>query len=205
LEETGHFWTPLDVLHEVCKNNLSRREFYEKKAKKYGASFEKVTWLMCGRALRALPSFIREYQLRNALQAAFPKASFYQDEDLDRKYHCDIKMTMNDQEYYFWSFLSSTRSIYQFVDKFKANRFGHIADGLHVLCPFDRTEESAASYKGWNFYSIQYVNEVKNAIYHKPRLYYDDVKDGTAFMTKTFKRPVVVEKYTSVITHKQAV
>ena len=194
LEETGKFWTPLDIIHEVCKNNLQRRKFYEKKATALNMTFEKVTCFMCGRVLRALPSYIREYQLKNALQAAFPKATFYQDADLDRKFHCDVKMTLNDRDYFFWSFISSTRSIYQFIDKFKTNRYGYIADGSHVLCPFDRKEQKSASYKGWCLYSHEYINEIKTAIYQKEHLDYDAVKDGQLFSTKAFRRPVVVDK-----------
>jgi hypothetical protein len=29
LEESGECWTPLDMLHDVCKNNLAKRSFYE--------------------------------------------------------------------------------------------------------------------------------------------------------------------------------
>lgn len=194
LEQRGTFWTPCDILYEMCKHNIERRSFYEKKAKNYNITFEKVTWLMCGRALRALPSYIREYQLKNALQNAFPKAYFCQDEDLDRKFHCDIKMTLNDTDYYFWSFISSPRSIYQFVDKFRNNRYGVVSDGKHVLCPFDRKEERDASYRGWAFYSSRYINEVKTAIYQKEPLDYYTVQDGVMFNTSAFKRPVVIEK-----------
>lgn len=31
LEASERFWTPLDILYEVCKHNLNDREFYEKK------------------------------------------------------------------------------------------------------------------------------------------------------------------------------
>jgi hypothetical protein len=202
LEQRGSFWTPCDILYEMCKHNLNKRNFYEKKAKVHKMSFEQITWLMCGRALRALPSYIREYQLKNELQIAFPKATFFQDEDLDRKFHCDIKMTLDDHDYFFWSFISSTRSVYQFIDKFKANRYGHIADGSHVLCPFNRKEEGLASYKGWAFYSSRYINEIKTAIYQKEHLDYDNVICDAEFIFNRFKRPVVVNKISTRTTAK---
>lgn len=194
LDPTDRFWTPLDFLHEMCKHNLSKRKFYEKKAKANNMTFEQLTCRMCGRALRALPSFIREYQMSNALKTAFPKGKFSQDPDMDKRCHCDVRMELNGEMYYFWSFISSTRSIYNFVDKFKSNRHGVILDGHHVLCPFDRDEEKDASYKGWAFYSARYINEVKTAIYQKAHLNYEEVKDGVMFKTTTFKRPVVVDK-----------
>lgn len=198
LQATREYWTPLDVMYAVCENNIERREFYEKKAKKLRLSFEKITWMMCGRALRALPSFIREYQLCNELMLAFPKASFARDEDLDRKFHCDVLMEMNEKKYYFWSFLSTSRSLVQFVDKFRNNRYGHVPDGTHVLCPFDRKEESDASYKGWSFYSSRYINEIKTAIYQKKPIEYNSINLDTKFRLSSFKRPVVVEKQTEV-------
>jgi hypothetical protein len=197
LDPTDQFWTPLDFLHEMCKHNLSKRKFYEHKAKVNKMTFDQLTYRMCGRALRALPSFIREYQLSNALKVKFPRGKFSQDPDMDKRCHCDVKMELNGKVYYFWSFISSAKSIYNFVDKFKANRHGVIMDGNHVLCPFDRTREKDASYKGWAFYSSRYVNEIQTAMFQKAHLDYDDVKDGQLFSTKTFKRPVVVDKVSS--------
>ena len=194
LDPTDLFWTPLDFLHEMCKHNLSKRKFYEKKAQVNHMTFEQLTYRMCGRALRALPSFIREYQLSNALKKTFPKGLFFQDPDMDKRCHCDINMVLDGETYYFWSFISSAKSIYNFVEKFKDNRGGVIMDGHHVLCPFDRNEEKDASYKGWAFYSARYINEVKTAIYQKAHLNYEDVKDGVMFKTTAFKRPVVVDK-----------
>lgn len=196
LEAQNRFWTPLDIIHDVCKNNLERRDFYEKKAKKYCMTFERVTWLMCGRALRALPSYVREYQLKNSLQKAFPDGVFIQDAELDMKYHCDIKMELNGSEYYFWSFISSPRSIYQFVDKFRSNRYGQVVDGTHVLCPFDRLVEKDAAYKGWSFYSKEYINEVKQAIFKNEHLDYYEVHSGSVFNSGSFRRPVSVDKIT---------
>lgn len=194
LEKSDEFWTPLSILYEMCKHTLVNKNFYIEKAIEYNMSFDEVTWLMCGRAIRALPSYIREYQLRNALKSAFPMATFYQDEEMDKRFHCDIKMESNGQTYYFWSFISSQRSIYQFVDKFKNHRYGKILDGMHVLCPFDRYEESDASYKGWCFYSSRYVDEVKNAIFKKAHLSYDYILNTSIINVKNFKRPIVVDK-----------
>lgn len=198
LQLTREFWTPLDVLYAVCENNLARRKFYDAKSKKLRMSFEKITWLMCGRALRALPSFLREYQLMYELIDEFPRAEFSRDEDLDRKFHCDVMMEFNERTYYFWSFLSSSNSLVQFVDKFRNNRYGHVPDGTHVLCPFDRKEDSDASYKGWCFYSSKYLNEIKTAICQKTPIDYDSINLDTKFRLSTFRRPVAVEKQTKI-------
>lgn len=194
LEEKDDYWTPLDILHNLCKNNISRKSFYDGKAKKYNMSFEKVTWLMCGRALRALPSYIREYQLKNELEKTFPEGVFYQNADLDQHYHCDIKMDFKEQSYYFWSFYASTRSIFQFADKFKGNRCGEVLDGHHVLCPFDRKDESEASYKGWLFYSKNYLKKVRKAILEDKHLSYEQVLKSSVYDLDFYKKPVAIDK-----------
>jgi hypothetical protein len=198
LQEREAFWTPCDILYEMCKHNLERRDYYEKKAKKHKMSFEQVTWLMCGRALRALPSYIREYQLKNELQHAFPAAKFSQDENLDKKFHCDIKMTLNDKDYYIWSFLYSPRSICQFADKFNNNRHGVVMDGNHLLCPFDRMAHKNASYKGWSFYSSQYIDEIRVALFQRECEDYHNVSTN-AISLSFYRRPIVVTKHQPIL------
>lgn len=152
---------------------------------------------MCGRAIGALPSYIREYQLRNALKLTFPTARFYQDEQMDKKFHCDIKMDLDNQTYYFWSFISSQRSITQFMDKFKNHRYGNILDGIHVLCPFDRFNERFATYNGWCFYSDKYIREIKNSILFKSHVNYEAVINRVTIDIKEFRNPIIVDKNTT--------
>jgi hypothetical protein len=194
LDDSGEFWTPLDIVVEMCKHNMKNREFCEKKAKLLKMDFETLTFLMCGRALRALPSYIREYQLRNALSDTFPKGKFVRDETMDKKYHCDIKMILNDNTYYVWSFINSTKSIAQFVDKFSDNRYGHVPEGHHILCPFDRKRECGASYKGWAFYSKRYLEEVRIAMFQRTHIDYHTLDTAQLVKPTFYRRPVVVHK-----------
>ena len=52
------------------------------------------------------------------IKELFPDATLEQNEELDKNYHCDIKLNLNNNEYYVWSFVSSTRSIVNFAQKF---------------------------------------------------------------------------------------
>lgn len=195
LESSSDFWTPTDLLHNLCKHNLNNREKYEKKAKKMGISFDKLTWLMCGRALRALPSYMREHQLKNELENTFPNASFCQNAELDTYYHCDVKMTMNDEDYFVWSFLTSPRSIVNFASKFKGQRYGTISTGKHVLCPYDREKESEANFAGWMFYSKEYMDELKKAVLDTVPVVYDDVVKASVYDLEFYLNPIVIEKF----------
>jgi hypothetical protein len=178
----------------MCKHNLKNRKFYESKAKQLKMSFEQLTFLMCGRALRALPSYIREYQLRNALQEMFKKGNFVRDETMDKKYHCDVMMQLDGKTYYIWSFIFSKNSIAQFVDKFLDNRYGHVPSGHHILCPFDRKKECGASYKGWSFYSKQYLEEVRIAMFQRTHVDYSSLDQKQLVKPSFYRRPVVVHK-----------
>ena len=193
LEKSGEYWPPLNILHNICKNNLARKDFYEKKAKDKNMSFERVTWLMCGRALRALPSYIREYQLKNELQELFPDATLEQNEELDKNYHCDIKLNLNNNEYYVWSFVSSTRSIVNFAQKFKALRYGKVPNGYHILCPYDVLKNKDSAFYGWMFYSKGYMQDVKKAV-EKAALQYDDVVNASVYNLEFYKKPTLIKK-----------
>jgi hypothetical protein len=133
------------------------------------------------------------------LEKLFPEGTFEQSEELDQKCHCDIKMTMNDRDYYFWSFCSSARSIYNFADKFKGNRAGHVLNGLHVLCPFDnRAEKNKAQYKGWLFYSKKYMEGLKKSILDDEMLSYEQVLKTSVYDLDFYRTPSIVNKKSDV-------
>lgn len=196
LNEEQEYWTPLDVIYRVCENNVNDKKFYERKAKAMEMSFQRLTSLMCGRALRALPSFVREYQLRNALKNRFKGAFFEKSEELDTRTHCDVKMTIGENEYYFWSFVPSGRGIKNFSDKFKGNR-GALIDGVHVICPLDPHKPSKhCVFKEWCMYPNGYMDEIAQAIYNREHIKYADVCASAMMLEDSFyNHPVAIDKY----------
>ena len=130
----------------------------------------------------------------------FPKGKFSQSKELDEQYHCDVLMELDGKKYFFWSFVNSAKSIANFIEKFTDKR-GAVPSGYHVLCPFDRNKEKFASYKGWCFYSQDYLNEVKTAVYQREPLNYSEVCSSTDDKKKPpiaqmgfYRRPVVIFK-----------
>lgn len=196
------WWTPVEYLYELCLNNTKRKEFYDKKAAELGITYEHLAVVMCGRALRALPSFIREYQLANALHRKFPSATFCQDEYTDKYFHCDVKMEMNEQTYFFWSFIASEKSVRNFVQKFSDSRFGHVNDGIHVLCPFDRRDnvksgelKVKANYLGWHLYSREYLDVIENMVNSGEHKEYSELfANGSVCRLEMYHEPMVVYK-----------
>ena len=195
LIQTKPQWNMADCIYAVCEHALKDKEFYYKKAGTLGYSFERIVWLMCGRMIRSLPSFIREIQLENSLQQAFPKAHMDRSEKLDTTLHCDIAMTINGENYYVWSFVKSDRSIKNFCQKFSGKRYGHVPDGYHVLCPFDVFSSNSVCFNGWAMYSNEYVHSIKDAIKHKGKYQYDTVcLNGTIYSSEFYNKPVVITK-----------
>ena len=196
MEETREYWTPLDILYYVCElAETKNKAFYESKAKSLGISYERLVAQICARAIRTLPSWLREQQLRLALQHGFRKATFEQNEELDLHNHCDLKMVLDDKTYYVWSFILSTRSIANFASKFTDSRFGHVPSGAHLVCAFDRDNENhKVQYKGWAFHSKKYVDEVRAAIYQREPAKYENFCLTALRKIGSYNRPLVVVK-----------
>ena len=194
MEDTNEYWDPAKLLMAFCEFAIENKTKITAKAKAEKSTFEQLVIGMSGRLLRALPSYIREIQLKNSLVAAFKTATFEKDADLDKKYHCDIKMSLNDRTYYVWSFLSTQRAVVNFAAKFNSSR-GPVPNGYHLLCPFDRKGPRATMYKGWCFYSKEHTDDVLAAVYQtQPTEYQKALDDRLIYSLNFFKKPVVIEK-----------
>lgn len=195
LSKTYAYWTPLDVIVYVCDNNLSDRQFYQSKAKENNMSFEELTAKMCARALRALPSAIREHQLLAGLRTTFPTATITKDADLDLQYHCDAKMMYNGKTYWCWSFIAGKKSINKFAMKFTGTKGSIVAAGYHVLCGFDRfdtTKHIATQYYGWELYPESYFAEIKQYITNSTYYEYDNFIQNITTNKDLYEGPVIV-------------
>ena len=194
MEDTDQYWDPALLIYELCQMAIDEKELYTKTAIENNMSFEELVIGMSGRLLRALPSYIREEQLKNSLGDAFKTASFEKDANLDKKKHCDIKMILNGNTYYIWSFLSTQRSIVNFAEKFNGTR-GKVPNGYHLLCPFDRNGPRATVYKGWCFYAKEHTDDVIAAVYQNAAIDYNEsINDRLIYSQRFFSKPVVIKK-----------
>lgn len=192
LEDADQFWTPLDYLHSVCKHMLNDKTGYEKMAAsdRFNCDFNTLCVMICGRALRNLPSFIREYQQRNAIVLRFPDGTFEKDVKLDMQGHCDLQMFYKGVEYRFWSYQSTKRGLYNFEAKFAQKR-GSIANCMHVLCPIDTfTKANVCDYLGWRMYSKKRIDDICNLILDDKAIVYSTLD----FDETDFSVPMLVKK-----------
>lgn len=189
-------WTPLDIIIYVCENNLNNKEYYETRATKHKMSFEDLTAKMCARALRALPSTIREYQLLAGVKAYFPDATIKKDIDLDLQYHCDAKMTWKGKTYWFWSFIASKKSIDKFAKKFTGVKGSTIAAGYHVLCGFNRFDNEKHipnKYHGWDLYPESYLHEIQEHIFSSTYNTYETFTKSITSNEALYQGPTIVQ------------
>lgn len=176
VDEKIKYWTPFHVVAYVCTHNLKSKRFYSEKARDNGMSFEELTARMCARALRTLPSVIREYQLASLLSEIFRTALVEKSVYLDSNNHCDAKMTLNDEVYWFWSFVIGRHSIDKLYLKLSGFKGAVIAKGYHVLCGLDvhNVGENGDNFHDWALYSDVYAKKIIDIINEGPKYTYEE-------------------------------
>jgi hypothetical protein len=184
-------WTPADMVYGTCY--LAMKDPNVKlKAQQWGMSEEELISKMCGRALRALPSYLREHDLKCQLEARLPYAEFIQNEALDTVLHADLMMRYGGEDYYFWSFVNTPRSIANFQDKFFGHRQGHVPDGYHVTCPFSL--DYCEDIQGWKLYDSVAVRSIARMLDNPTHANYDNVEQVSQSTSMYFQTPKLIFK-----------
>ena len=184
-------WTPMDMVYGTCY--LANKDpNVEIMARKLNLKKEDLISKMCGRALRALPSYLREHDLKDQLKAKFPNATFKQNQALDTILHVDLMMKYKDNDYYFWSFVNTNRSLRNFEDKFLGHRAGYIPDGIHITCPFNLN--NCDEIDGWKLYDNLVVSEIADMIEYPDQAKYENVQAILNSRRDFFSRPRIINK-----------
>ena len=118
-----------------------------------------------GRGLRAFPSFVREMDLAYRLSERLPEGQCKRttpEEDVLK--HTDILISIEQEEYRVWSYISSNRGLQNTMERLRGKRKS-IRDGFHVLCPFNvYKKEAYEEQEGWRFYSETEIDKVVEVI-----------------------------------------
>ena len=190
-------YSPVDMIYGVCylaKNDQQLSKDISRCARKWHMSEDDLITKMCGRALRAMPSYIREHDMKDQIEQRFKGASFRQDELVDTTLHADLVMTHNGEQYYFWSFVGTGKSLENFQDKLMGNRHGIVPDGTHVICPFNLNFCDQVC--GWKLYDAQEIHSIVSMIQKGTAIDYDQVARMTDRNRHYFKEPRMVVKAT---------
>lgn len=164
LQESDEEWTPFDIVRKIAEYVVQNKSYFEDVAEQYDTSMIGLAMWMCGRTLRAFPSFVRECQLKNAIQSRLPGSIIEQNEVIDSQEKCDLRLVWNNNTYNIWSFVNTEFGVCKFAYKMLGKKkCGIVPNGLHLVCP---TSLNECSYKNWKLYSKRdaelIVNKIKN-------------------------------------------
>ena len=141
-------WTPVEYLMAYafnCKKNAPGQSNYD-----------------LGRAIRNLPSFLREYFIHSALRERGLNAVVPSPEE-NAQGHADLYISTSNGQVGLWSFQSTNKGFGMLKRKiqFRAENFSRI----NFLCPFDGATDSA-DYWDWYLPSDSYIDSIKESLEH---------------------------------------
>lgn len=138
-------WTPADYLLQCYIS-----------AKKEGVALEDMD---LGRALRNLPSFMREYLIAGKLSDRDGIGVKIPSETMNAKAHVDLILRTEGKTIYVWSYLSSKKAIYRLTNNKLSGSRGKILPGLNLLAPFEKSKD-AVNFKSWWIPSSNYIDSL---------------------------------------------
>lgn len=147
----ANYISPLTYIYQICANipdDISEE-------------------LACGiiaRGLRSFASFFRELELTKQIEARIPGCTVHaRNTEIDILQHTDILLEYNSILYRLWSYQSSGKGIKNTSERFAGMR-GEIPSGIHIMCPFSRSNIDNRRNNGWLFYSESQCRTVVDMI-----------------------------------------
>jgi hypothetical protein len=139
-------WTPVEYLFDyaiVCKASTKKQKNYD-----------------LGRAIRNLPSFMREYFIHSKLIELGIKVDIPGPKE-NAAGHADLIITYQGQEISMWSFLDTPKSLQMLKTKiqYRTKKF----PSLNLLAPFSTTDDTQSIYD-WHVPSDLYAETLCNSI-----------------------------------------
>ena len=172
-------WTPADYLLQCYLT-----------AKTEGVDFVDMD---LGRALRNLPSFVREYLIaeflanRDGINIEIPSA------DMNAQYHVDIILLSGSTKTYIWSYLTSRKAIGKLTQKKLNGQRGKILNGQNLLAPFDNKTD-AKDFHAWWIPTENYIDRLLKSL-ESPVLSYNEVLAILKRDTQTtFSKNILLKK-----------
>lgn len=114
-----------------------------------------------GRALRNLPSFLREYILHDKL-LTLGMNSIMPSVNMNAQSHVDLIINYNGNTFYVWNYLLSKKSL-EFLPSKVGNR-GRVQSGLNLLAPIVNNSRETDNILNWFIPSDYYIEELIDAM-----------------------------------------
>lgn len=135
-----NYISPLTYIYKICENIPDTLS-------------DELASGIIARGLRSFPSFFRELELAKQIESRIPGCIIYtRDTEVDVSQHTDILLEYNNSLFRLWSYQSSGKGIQNTSKRFSGIR-GQIPGGMHIMCPFSRTNPDNRQKYGWLFYS----------------------------------------------------
>lgn len=154
-------WTPAEYLIEYFRASLD-----------WGNKPNKIE---LGRALYALPSFVREYAIAQKISdsgfnVVIPNAKE------NAELHVDFTIKFADKSVTIWSYLATPNAIDYLIQKKIPNR-GKIIEGLNLLAPIKYPQDTIDHQK-WNLPKDEYVDTLIKSCKQQPEAFIDIEEDA---------------------------
>ena len=199
VEENG-FWNPFYVIVYTCKHCLDRPYLYNKCKRNFKENIVDSNDLMvrmCGRALRGMPSPLREDQVAAECATRYSAENVDKSLQLDLLYHCDVKVIYKGRIYFIWSTMQTQGATANLVSKFTTGRGTPLPAGRHILCMFDRNDPKNLKYKNWELFSKEFFNQLFDLIENDTYYTYEEYTQNMLDKVRAEKGPVMIlNRYT---------
>jgi len=173
-------WTPADYLLQCYIS-----------AKEKGVAPEEMD---LGRALRNLPSFMREYLIAGKLSKCDGINVEIPSETMNAEYHVDLILKVEGKTIYVWSYLSSEHAIRRLTNNKLSGDRGKILHGYNLLAPFDKSKD-AVNFNSWWMPSSNYIQSLISSL-NERAVTFEDIKEITKkpnHKVKTFSNFILFE------------
>lgn len=194
VEENG-FWNPFYIIVHVCKYCLSKPDLYQNNLHKFTENIKDSNDLMvrmCGRALRGMPSPLREDQFAAECATRYGAENVEKSLDLDMCFHCDVKLTYKNRTYFIWSSMQTKNARTNLVSKFTDGRGTPLAAGRHIICLFDRKDEKKLIHHDWELYSPEFLEKLFALIENDTYIMYEDYTQDMLSKLEKETGPVMI-------------
>jgi hypothetical protein len=177
IEETNGRWTPADYILICYKQAVSKNI--------------PIKEMDFGRALRGLPSFLREYLICEKLNQYHSIKSDVPHYTANADCHVDFFIRYDKKRIAVWSFISTKKSLDYLIELKITGLRGTVLDGLNLLAPFDPHRDNESHLK-WYLPSDLYVGRLLLAALTNEPIPYANLLKKTE--PETFKDFVLFHK-----------
>lgn len=188
-------WNPFYIIVHTCEYCLNNPDLYEQNKHRFKENIKDSKDLMvrmCGRALRGMPSPVREDQVAAKCAERYSVEKVDKSLQLDLLYHCDVKVTYKGRAYFIWVTMQTKNGTKNLVSKFMTGRGTPLPAGRHIFCMFDRNDPNNIKHQGWDMFSEEFFKKLFDLIENDTYVTYEEYTQDMLKKVRMETGPVMV-------------